>query len=207
MADMSRQSLRDSLAAILCDAAAKFDDANLDQQLDTAARELSRVKPTVKNATLTLVAEQTDYAAPADLLAPMGSRYGFTGLRDYRPWETRYPKDLPRLAVERDENDERVLLLTPPPNADLISRHGAEYRYRYKIKHVIADDPANTTVPEDQRDLLLQRSLIAALHALAASGIAKPVSLGASGYSAPRNGHPAALAEQLLDDWHSRILN
>ena len=208
MTDMSRAELRAEHKAALCDSAGKFvDPDDLDRHLDTAARELARVNPMVKTGVLSLVADQSDYAVPDDLLAPMGSRYGFTGLRDYRPWETNYPKDLPRLAVERDENDARVLILTQPPTAAMISVHGAEYRYRYKIKHTIADDAADTTVPEDQRDLLLQRALIAALHALAAAGIAKPVSLGASGYSAPRNGHPAAIAEQLLKDWHHRILN
>ena len=206
MADMSRQGLRDAFKGILCDAAAKFDDPKLDQQLDTAARELSRVKPTVKNASLDLVADQTDYPAPSDLLQPMGSRWGFTALRDYRPWENNYPKSLPRLTAERDESDTRVLILIPPPNAEQISLHGSAYRYRYSIQHVIADLADDTTVPEDQQDLLLQRALIAALHSLAARQVTAVANLGGS-YSAPRNGHPAAIAEQLLHDWHQRILN
>jgi len=207
MSEMSRGALVQDFGEWLGPACDRFSPSQRSAHLDTAALELSRVKPTVKNGRLTVVAEQTDYPAPADLLAPMGSRWGFASLRDYRPWESRYPQHLPALLAERDDADALVLILTPAPTAEQVAWYGSEYRYRYKIRHVIADQAADTTVPEHQRALLLQRGHQGALHALAAGQVHAPVSLGGGGYSAPRNGHPAALAEQILNDWHRRILN
>ena len=192
---MRLESLRSNYIGTLNDAAQKFQEPDLDRHLGLAARDLSRVAPLVKRGTLTLVADQDAYTAPADIVAALSPVWGVKEKQTTNPWEDTYPGRLPRLSLEAGQ-----LYLTPAPTTAQISLLGSSYAYRYSATYVIGDTDAGTNIPDRLQDALLIRAAAQAMQELAHRGITKPVALGGSGnsQSMPRNGHPAALAQDLL---------
>jgi len=160
-----------------------------------AAADLVHVRPRTLVDSLTLVADQSEYPAPADLVqvkAP--ARWGLAERRTRKPWADNWPGRLPALrAVE--SGGATVLFLDPPPTAAQIADLGTSYSYYYIAAHTVAVDPAQTTVRAVDRDLLLVRAMVFGLLELANDGSVKPTSLGDGVGSGPKNGTPAALAD------------
>jgi hypothetical protein len=176
----------------------RFADPDIDRQLDTAAADLSRVKPLILPATLALVADESFYAAPADLLNPVSLDWGMPELACRNPWDTDYPGRLPRISA-LTVSGARQLMLAPPPTQRQIDICGSAAAYRYSAAYRISLDAADTNVPETARHLLLIRALAEAMQDLASRGVAKPVTLGGkAGLSVPKNGAPSHLADELL---------
>lgn len=197
---MDLQALAADLQLMLGDCCSGFSPRDLEQQLNTAAQDLARRKWTRKRGTLTLEADQRDYDAPSDLLAPLTPHWGETERARRDPWDSDYPKRLPTLCA-LDVAGTTKLEISPPPSAEQIADLGSEYLYTYAIRHTLADAAADTTVPEAQRGLLLLRALAEAMKTLAARGVHKPISLGAGGDNRPKNGAPASLADQFMEDF------
>jgi len=197
---MSQADLAADLKGMLKDAANKFTgNANEDfyRHLTLAAQDLARIRPRVVQDSLTLVADQTNYPAPSDLIAPLSSRWGHTERSRRKPWDANWPAPLPRLGLV-EAGGARELVLDPPPTQAQITDLGATYYYTYRGTYTVAPEAANTTVPAGDRHILLMRALAAALFELAANGISKPVQLGTGVGSMPKNGSPAALAEMAM---------
>lgn len=198
MAKMDRKHLRQDLSAMLMASAERFEDPDLDRQLDTAAADLSRVKPLILSATLALVADESFYAAPSDLVNPVSLDWGMAELGCRNPWERDYPGRLPRISA-LTVSSVRQLMLMPAPTQRQIDLCGSAASYRYSSAYRIGLDAANTNVPEAARHLLLIRALAEAMQDLASRGVAKPVTLGGkAGLSVPKNGAPSHLAGELL---------
>lgn len=200
---MSKTSLVADLRAMLGDAAAKFTaagDADFTRHLDLAAFDLGRFRPRTLVGTLSLVADQPNYAAPADLVRVKYPLWGVTERSQRRPWDANWPGRLPCLSLVENSGT-RELWLDPPPTAAQIRDLGATYRFYYFAGHAIDDVAANTTVRLADRWLLLLRAVVQALQELAARGVAKPVALGDGFGSMPKNGTPGFLAEQLLKQY------
>lgn len=196
---MKKSVLLNRLTTLLSDSADRFKPLELDQFLDTAAVELGRVKPLIVSASLTLVADESFYDPPGDMVRPIILDWGSRELITRKPWEPDWPGRLPRLS-SLTTGEGRKLMLAPAPSAQQISLLGATAPYRYQAHYTIADDEAGTNIPDDAAPLLLVRALAEAMLALAARGIAKPVTLGGrAAVSVPKNGTPAALAQQLMD--------
>lgn len=197
---MSRADLIQDLEGMLMDAANKFTegaDDTLIRCLDAAARDMGRVRPRTLAGTLTLVADQTNYTAPADFLRYKFSYWGYPERQQYKPWQTRFPGKLPEVhTVQGDSGLE--LMLMPAPTAQQITDLGSTYRFLYFAAHQVGDTAATTTVQPGDRHLLLIRAVAEALFHLANNSITKPVQLGPGVGSMPKNGTPAALAEQYL---------
>ena len=201
MGDMSRGSLIQDLRTTLMDSAERFKPADYDRQLDAAVLDLPRIRPRVISAELTLVADQADYTAPADLIRPLQLEWGMDELSTGLPWQTTYPGRLPRLGLVI-VSDVRSLRLYPAPTATQISLLGASAAYRYSASYTLAEAAADTTVQVYDRHLLLLRALVEAMQDLANRSISKPITLGVkAGVAVPRNGYPADLAQNLLAQW------
>ena len=199
MGDMSRAALRHDLTALLMESADKFKELDLERFLEAAAHDLSRVRPLSLLGELVLVADQWLYVAPADLIRPLASYWGLDALKNRKPWEELWPGRLPSLGMVT-HGGVRKLTLTPAPTGAQILKLSSAYSYRYSARYAIGIQAADTTVPEESRELLLTRATAAALQALANQGVTKPVMLGKAAMGGmPKNGSPAALAQDLLD--------
>lgn len=200
MAQMTITDLRSDLTVMLSGCSTHFEPQELDVLLTTAAEDLARRKSTMKRGTLTLVADQRDYAAPSDILTPLASHWGQQERGRFEPWEDNYPQRLPRLYLVQ-VGTTKTLEIDPPPSGSQIANLGSDYLYTYAITHTLSETEADTTVPPAQRGLLLLRALAEAMKTLAARGVHKPVSLGAAGDNRPKNGAPASLADQFMKDF------
>ena len=199
MSTMNRTDLVFSLQSMLMDSKDRFDDPDdFDRQLDAAAADLSRVRPRIISAELTLTADTSFYVAPSDLIAPIALDWGADELRRRLPWNTNWVGHIPRLSI-LTVSGVKNLMLTPSPTANQVTLLGATAPYRYSGRYTIGDEAADTTVEERDRPLLLLRALAEAMQDLASRGVSKPVTLGGkAGLRVPKNGAPSDLAEQLL---------
>lgn len=181
--------------AALGNASSKFklaDDADYKRHLNNAALALSRIRRRTLVDTLSLVAGQTDYAAPTDLIATKVSTWGQGKLQ---PWEPGYRR-LPRITLF--EGDTGVMInLHPAPTGAQISMFGSDYPYFYLAAHHVDEDPTKTTFKTADRDVFLLFALIAAMTELAAMGVTEPIQLHRGMGSMPANGTPSALVELL----------
>lgn len=198
---MSRADLVEDLRSMLMGAADKFTDAadqTLIRCLDIAALDMGRFRLRTLPGSVTLVADQTNYAAPADYLRFKFSYWGLAERQTRKPWETNFPQKLPQVQTVEGASGPEIMLL-PAPTADQIADLGATYRFLYFAGHQIGDTAATTSVAAGDRHLLLTRALAEALMYLASNGITKPVQLGPGVGSMPKNGTPGALAEQAME--------
>lgn len=196
---MNRESLRKELQGMLGDASGKFPaPSDLDRLLGVAAADLSRVRPLVISAQLTLTADESACDAPEDMIRPLSFDWGAAVLAGLNPWNDQWPGRLPRLSVGTVSGT-RKLLLSQAPTSFQISILGSTADYCYSARYAIGDTDGATTVPEHCREPLLIRALAEAMQELAVSGSAKPVTLGGTaGVSLPKNGTPQALSEALM---------
>ncbi len=200
---MSKADLVADLRGMLKDAVNKFaGEANedLERILDFAALDLGRVRPRVRLGSITVIANQTEYTAPADFLRPLSLIWGHEKRAERSPWDSNWPKTIP--SIEFVESDSGlVLLLSSKPSATQIVDFGSLCKFKYFAGHSVDAVAANTSVKPADRHLLLIRATAQALSELAANGISKPVQLGPGVGSMPKNGTPAALAESLLEQF------
>jgi len=206
MPDMKQSALKDDLKASLQDAASVFTaagDADFLRHLDKAAEDLVRFRPRIEKDSITLVADQADYAAPAALIRIRKILWGRDEQHTRMPWESNYPA-IPEVSIYRDDTGKQ-LRLTPAPTAAQITDLGGTFAFLCNKLHVISEDAAGqagaTTVAEDDRGLLLLRAQAEAMKEMAARNIVKPVALRDNIGGVTKNGVPAALYAQLLDDF------
>jgi len=204
---MSETDLVADLKAALNDAATAFtaaSDADFKRHLANAALDLGRLRRRTLVATLTLVADQRNYTAPAGLIWPKYPLWGVVEKARSNPWEKNWPGRLPRLHLVEDATTGRELHLDPPPTAAQIAALGTTYRYYYYAGHTVDADAAKTTVHTSARDMLLLRAAAEAMRELAYRNSKKPVQLRDGLGSAPRNSTPAALADWLMQEFERR---
>lgn len=204
---MSKADLIADLKAMLMDTAGKFTaaaDADFGRHLDIAALDIGRFRPRTYLATLTLVADQDRYAAPADLVEPKYALWGVSERGRILPWERGYPGRLPALTLGVDATG-RFLRLDPAPTAAQIAAFGATYRFYYFQAHAVADAAANTTVHPGHRAALLVRACAAAALELANAGVTKPVQFHNGMQGTPNSGTPLALHEALMEQFEGML--
>jgi len=197
---MSKADLVFDLKQILMDAKNDFiSDGNREFELflDQAALALGRYRKRTLLGELTLVADQFNYAAPADIVKPKFGLWGRNEQRGRDPWATNHPGRLPSLHLVDNE-----LHLVPAPTTEQITDLGTAYKFYYFAGHHIDKVATSTTIKAADRDLLLLRATVFALQSLANKNINKPVRLGAGGVgSMPKNGTPQGLAKELLEQF------
>lgn len=203
---MSKADLFADYKASLQDAANVFTaaaDADFYRHLDAAALDMGRVRPRTLLGTITLVAEQYNYAAPADLLSYKSDLWGI-GARSYKPWETNYPGRLPDVRVAVNGATREIHFL-PAPTAAQITVLGAAFKYYYFAAHSIGTAAADTTILPGDRGLLLLRAQAEAMKEMAMRNIGKPVSMRDGISNGPRNGTPSFLFETLMKTFEGAI--
>jgi len=202
---MTRTELAEDLKASLHDAASVFDaddGADLLRCVDKAVLDFHRVRPRTLLGEVTLVADQYNYPAPADLLTYKSALWGTD--RRYQPWDKGWPGKLPDVVVA-ENGGERELQFAPAPTAHQISVLGSNYQYWYFASHQLGDEDGNSTILSGQRGLLLLRAQAEAMREMAIRNIGKPVQMRDGISSAPRNGTPAALYQALMDEFMEAV--
>ena len=201
---MSQGDLADDLKASLQDAAKVFtaaNDADFKRHLDAAALEMGCKRPRTLLGTLTLVAEQFNYAAPADFLSYKSDLWGIPASR-IQPWDKSYPGRLPDVQPAMN-GAVSELHFSPPPTATQITVLGSAFKFYYFAAHAISATAASTTILPGDRGLLLLRAQAEAMKEMAMRNIGKPVQMRDGMSSAPRNGTPAFLFEALLKQFEA----
>lgn len=199
---MSQADLVADLKASLQDAAKLFvaaSDADFIRHLVAAALDMARKRPRTLLGTLTLVADQDAYDAPADFVSFKSDLWGI-GARRYQPWETNYPGRLPDVSVVGDVGAQ-VIYLSPAPTAFQIGVLGSAYKFYYYAAHSISATAASTTIKAADRGLLLLRAQAEAMKEMAMRNIGKPVSMRDGLSQGPRNGTPSFLFETLMQQF------
>lgn len=197
---MSQADLVTDHKAGLMDSADTFTaalDADFIRHLDNAAQALGVRRPRTLLGELTLVADQSGYAAPADFHL---FKTGLWGNTTAKPWDKNWAGKLPRVSVVEVDGAMEIHL-DPPPTAAQITLLGAAYKFYYFAKHTISATASATTVRPGDRGLLLLRAQAEAMKEMALRNIKKPVQMRDGLASAPRNGTPAALFQALLDQF------
>jgi len=196
---MSKADLVTSLKSMLGSAAAKFERQDeFENHLAVAAFDLGRVRERTIMGELTLVAGQMTYPAPANMILPKTPLWGLHEQQTRNHWDSNYPANLPRIFPVNGGAEQQINLI-PVPTASQIADLGSRYQFHYFAAHIIDDDAAGTTINPFDRSLLLIRATAQAMQELATSQAIKPVSLSGEGITGmPKNGTPAALADQLL---------
>jgi hypothetical protein len=196
---MSEADLVADLKESLQDAAAVFDaanDADLKRHLAAAAMDMGAKRPRTLLGEVTLVAEQFNYTAPADLLSYKSDLWGVPARR-IQPWEKTYPGRLPDVQVAVN-GAVRELHFLPAPTSFQIGVLGSAFKFYYFAAHAIGATAAATTILPGDRGLLLLRAQAEAMKEMAMRNIGKPVTMRDGMSSGTRNGTPSFLFETLM---------
>lgn len=190
--------LRDRLKNSLHDSARPFDDPDLERHIQISLTAMALQKrPLRKSASITLVANQAEYEAPADL--GRLNRLIWQNERFRQPWEADYPGPAPTIQLLRADTG-NVIRLNPPPSQQQVNALNGTVLLLYSAKHTIDSDTV-TTLDEADEDLVILRAQAEACRELALRGITQPVTIRDGSMSQPRNMTPRALYAALLEEW------
>jgi len=190
----------------LLDAGQFFDapaDADFIRHLRIAGRALAvdNKRPRTLAASLALAADVAQYPAPDNLVQVKTSGWGVAQTQA-APWNVpRTP--LPILRMLYDEAGNRLISLSPAPTAEQLSAFGARYPYYYTAAHDMPD-AGDSSVTDDELDLLLLRAKVEALRELSIRNHSKPVTMhGGSGEGIARNQTAASLYAAFLQEYQA----
>lgn len=169
-------------------------DADFGRHLDVAALDMGRKRPRTLLGTLTLVADQFNYPAPADFLFYKSALWG---VGRAQLWEKSYTGRLPDVRTAMN-GAVRELHLLPAPTSSQITVLGSAFKYYYFAAHSIGALAADTTIQAGDRGLLLLRAQAEAMKEMSMRNMGKPVSMRDGISNGPRNGTPQYLLEQLM---------
>ncbi len=190
----------------LLDAASFFDapaDADFIRHLRIAGRALAvdNKRPRTLADSITLSAGVPQYPAPDNLVQVKTSGWGVAETQA-APWNVpRTP--LPILRLLYDDAGNRLVSLSPAPTADQLAAFGASYPYYYTGAHDLPDN-GDSSVTDDELDLLLLRAKVEALRELSIRNHSKPVTMhGGSGEGIARNQTAASLYAAFLQEYQA----
>jgi len=188
------------LQSSLNDAASVFEADDFTRHVNVALRAMALHKrPLRRVSTLDLVADQWDYAAPADLVRV--ERLHWTNQHAREPWHSGYLGAAPVVSHLQGVTGLR-LNLSPAPSQRQVAALDGKLRFTYRAEHVI-DSGEVTTLADGDADLVVLRAQAEACRELAMRAISKPVTIRDGGLSQPRNGTPGALYRALLAEWET----
>lgn len=176
------------------------DDADFKRFLQQALPDMQFKRPLSRLGSITLVADQAQYAVPVSDFAAYKLHDWADPARAPKPWQPGYPGSVPRV-IDAWDGSAWWLVLQPAPSSALLACYGSTLKFWYFARHILSDTAGQTTVNELDRGLLLLRAQVEALKELAVRNASKPVQLRDGMSGTPRNSTPAALAEQLLQEF------
>lgn len=204
---MNEADLVSDLKASLQDAASVFaaaNDEDFKRHLRVAALAFCGKRPRTLVGTLTLVADQAQYAAPDGFQAFKSHLWGIAPVARAKPWEKAWPGRLPDVRLVETASTPAVvrkLQLDPAPISAQISALGAEFRFYYYAAHAIDADAAKTSILPGDRGLLMLRAQAEAMREMAMRNIQKPVIVREGLSSVTRNGTPGFLYEKFMQEF------
>lgn len=193
-----KASLNDAADVFGNDSSSPTQDENLTRHLNVAASALSAdgKRRRIRYGTLSVIADQSFYEVPDDLIAPRTSLWSNTA----REWD-RPPGQIPAVYLF-DGPDGKVLRLEPAPTAPQITFYGSTFTFVYLAANAITGDAGTSTLTENDRYIVILRAQVEAMREMTFRNIHKPVQLrAASGGGSTSNMQPSALYEKLLDEY------
>lgn len=180
----------------VADRFAAFGDADFRRHLAGAARRMTLKFPRWLTGSLALVAGESEYPAPADIMGAQVSEWG-RGCAS-KPWDNDFPGFPPLLSLAADGAGP-VLRLSQAPTAAQLAAWGATLNYRYLAANEIGE--ARITLPDGARPLVLLAALIEAMREMATDTTVVQLQRGLSGI--PTAGTPAYLYEKLCAEFEA----
>ncbi|PHS20234.1 MAG: hypothetical protein COA86_02780 [Kangiella sp.] len=184
--------------------ASKMLDGRYEEILNVAITDYSRQKPLVGITSLDLIADQSVYDAPTDLIGFKNHDWGRANRRRRDPWNSPKVVSIPDVKVVPGANGQAPyrLALSPVPNAEELSIAGSTMQIFYTKEHVVSDvqvatDRA-TTIPKQDRDLFLLRMQAEAMLQLSFLRVSKVSIKDPITNVSSRAGEPSVMAKELL---------
>lgn len=190
------------LQAALMDSAEHVKEIEL-QLVEMALADFSRYRPQQRLGTIELQHGVDCYPAPADLISVRTSYYGQSARKQYQPWERGFPRDLPSLRRIDDEQGNPMLRLSHLPGYHLLNHCGWTYSYSYYAARSIQND--TITIDRQDEALLLLRAMAEAVKYIALNHLSKSVSVRNSIGGEAKNGTPAAIHQQLMEQFERQV--
>ena len=177
------------------------DDADFKRHLHAAAQDLGRYVKRRRQGSITLIAGQTAYDVPVDLISMGVSSWGDSLRNTTQPWDDNWPGIHPTVRVI--SGTPKQLEINPAPTAAQITQCGSDFPFTYYATHIVSEDDGATTVPEEARALLILRAQAEAMKELSFRNSTKPVKIGGGIAGGSKNGTPAALYQQLMESFET----
>ncbi|MEI8634722.1 hypothetical protein P4S72_27155 [Vibrio sp. PP-XX7] len=201
VAEMQIATLTEQLQTALMDSAELV--RGIERQLiEVALSDFNRYRPAVRVATFSLMTNWLSYLAPTGIIRIRTVFYG-QQQRSQPCWSHGYPRRLPRLSLVDGEDGQRRIQLSHFPDESVLMYCGRDVSYTYYANRVIEND-AVTIQTEDQA-LLLLRCLAEAVKYIMIHQLNKTVSVRNSIGGEAKNGTPAAVHEQLMNQFEKQV--
>lgn len=194
------EDLKSSLGSTVAGKFTGPGEADLKRLLGAALADMEWKRPITQLGTVQLHALQTRYAVPATDFAALKTHLWASPARTPMPWNDGYPGAAPRVSAQWN-GAAWWLEFSPAPTPRQIAVWGAEFQFWYFARHVLSDEPGQTTVAEADRGLLILRAQAEAMRELAMRNVATTTQMRDGYTGTPRNGTPAALFQVLLEEF------
>lgn len=178
----------------LLDSVRAFADADLERHADIALAALSQIKPKRCTTVVSLVVWRSLYPCPANLRGIHACYWGRAHKASVQPWEDHYAGKLPEWSVTHNAAGERFLRVSPPPTFQQINTLGGYAELEYTADWEWDD-------VQSMENLLMLRAQAEAMRELAAKNATTAYNIREGISSTPKNGTPAYLYEQLLQEF------
>lgn len=171
----------------------KWKETAFTRAVSDALAALSRDKPLLDDAVLTLVADQRKYDLPSDCLKFISSDWGTVPMLE--AYDAQFPGVLPRI-YSQNSSSGKQLVFSPAPSQRFIAVYGAAFNYEHSSQHVFTDDVC--TISDEDEELLLTAALIALMRDLMAANVSSPIQLHRGMNSVPSNSTPTSIHRALV---------
>lgn len=178
----------------LLDSVRAFSDADLERHADISLSALSRIKPKHCITQISLVVGRCLYPCPANLISIHACYWGRGHKAAVQPWEDHYAGKLPEWSVTYNEAGIRFLRALPAPTFSQINTLGS-----YTELEFCADWQWDEI--HGLETLLMLRAQAEAMRELAAKNATTAYNIREGISATPKNGTPAYLYEQLLQEF------
>ena len=179
---------------------------------NTALADYQRYKPRRNVGVIDLIAGQSVYDAPADLIGFISHDWGAAHRARTDPWNQSEVVPIPDISVVDSVSGltPYSLLLGTAPTSKGIAICGTEMQIIYQKAHVISNDEPGTagatSVPAKDRDLLLLRAAAEAMLHLSTHRSARISTKDPLNGMVNRSSTPAALRQQMMDEFKRAMM-
>lgn len=182
------------LKGSLLDSVRAFADADLERHAETALAALSQIKPKRCVIAVNLVAGRSLYPCPANLRGIHACYWGRGHKAAVQPWADNYAGKLPEWSLTYNEAGVRFLRASPAPTFSQINELGSYAELEYQADWQWGDTAG-------MENLLMLRAQAEAMRELAAKNATTAYNIREGISATPKNGTPAYLYEQLLQEF------